>query len=201
MDTILTGLFTAGCWNIRCQRTAADGAYIDGNSYDTTWNVDSLLAENSGFDFGIVNDSKGWTAELCFPKAVLTDGVDHRFIRFNVLVRDNYTGGDNVVKMYWYPKEDLATVDVARNPVVELLPDCIDAVELNSEPKESFYAFEKNGALQIGNANGLVKIYNLNGKVMKSTVVAENGTLDISMLMHGLYLAKHGNSTVKFLKE
>jgi len=198
MDTTSTptGAYAVGCWQLRTQREAAEGAFVDGNAHANTWSVASMT-DGEGFEFGVENGASEWSAEMVYPKAILAEGAafDDEFIKFELAVADN-TGSGRTQQQYWNNNSDQQWQDTRTFALVQL-----DKATSKSDVKAvNGSAFVQNNVLKVRNVNGMVNVYDLRGAVVRSAVVNGTGSIDISDMKSGMYVVKGKNLSAKIVK-
>lgn len=198
MDTTSTetGAYAAGCWQLRTQREAEEGAYIDGNRGANTWDI-APLRDGEGFEFGVENGSSEWSAEMVYPKAILIDGAafDGEYIKFELAVADN-TGAGRTQQQYWNNNSDQQWQDTRTFALVKLG----EATSVDGPVSVKGSAFVQNNTLKVRNVNGVVNVYDLRGAVVRSANVNGNASIDVSDLKSGMYVVKGNNLSAKVVK-
>ena len=201
MDTTstATGAYAAGCWQLRTQREAAEGSYIDGNRGANTWDI-APMTGGEGFEFGVENGASEWSAEMVYPKAILTDGAafDGEWIKFELAVADN-TGTGRTQQQYWNNNSDQQWQNTFTFAYVKLAP-AGGGVGVKDMAAVTGSAFVQNNVLKVRNVNGVVNVYDLRGAVVRSAVVNGTGSIDISDMKSGMYVVKGNNLSAKIVK-
>jgi hypothetical protein len=198
MDTTstATGAYAVGCWQLRTQREAAEGSYVDGNAHANTWNVSSMTG-GEGFEFGVENGSSEWSAEMVYPKAILAEGAafDDEYIKFELAVADN-TGAGRTQQQFWNNNSDQQWQDTRTFALVKLG----EATGVNNVETVTGSAFVQNNTLKVRNVNGVVNVYDLRGAVVRTATVNGNASIDVSDLKSGMYVVKGNNLSAKVVK-
>lgn len=196
MDTIddAAGAYQSGDWQIRFQREAEEGAYIDGSG-----SVSSALLTADGFAWGVETASSDWVMEASFPKATLQQeaAFDGEFMKFEIQTADNTTGAGSgrTQQMFWLNGSDSQWNNTTTFSVIQLAKATSVSAIANTGS-----AFVQNEMLKVKNVNGVVNVYDLRGAVVRSAVVNGSASINIADLKSGMYVVKASNLSAKIVK-
>lgn len=203
MDTTFTGYCfdNVGAWYVSYMRmdTSEMECYV---TNPPVWNGYPMLYEG-GFEEAFLDDGTDYTVEFKIPLAELAyniDSFDFEYIRFDVGVNDifDYTDG-------WYTAQDIHWfMDLFPNTcrgefygIARLMEEVVSVPQMKDN---QFAVYQDGNRLQLRNARHPVSIYDLKGNVLKSAINVENGSIPLHDLGPGVYIAKCGNASVKFVR-
>jgi hypothetical protein len=200
--TLPAGAYKTGSWQVRIQREGE--TLIDGNSGANTWSVATLTADPN-FKYAAETSATEWIAELIFPFATLSAGMDPawdaKYTRFDIATADNTTGaaGGRTEQRYWYGHNGLGD-DHGWDNTAAMAICKLPTVGVTTLNNVKAAAFVSNNVLNVKNVNGVVSIYNIKGSLVRSSVINGNGSIAIADLQSGMYIVKSNELSMKFVK-
>ena len=195
------GFYKEGDWNIKAQRERDPeaGPAIEGST--------------GGFDFSALLSSPDWefiseptasmyTMEFAIPVSVLAEetSFDGKNYRFDLKFVDNTTGKDKdrTQQTFWNTNATDAQWTDTRTFGLAVIEDGTTSVY--NVAKEAGTAFVIDNELKVSNVNGIVAIYDLRGTLIRKATINGHGSIDITDMNSGMYIAKGSGITLKFAK-
>ncbi|MFA9390837.1 MAG: sugar-binding protein [Prolixibacteraceae bacterium] len=200
MDTIddAAGAYVTGDWQIRFQREAEEGAYVDGGDATGTGIAD--LIASADFVWGVETGTSEYVLEAAFPFSVLTQDADFdgEFMKFELQVADNTTGAGSgrTQQSFWLKPTDQQWHNTLDFNVIQLM----EAPNSNKQLANTGSAFVQNEVLKVKNVNGVVNVYDLRGAIVRTATVNGSASINISDLKSGMYVVKGANLSAKIVK-